>query len=292
MKTRRNLNAKKILKYSNVMRIIKRILLSILIWAGGIIMVFPFLWMVSASFKGMNDVFTFPIEWIPKSPTLKGYKLLFSGQVSFITFFFNSVKVTSLALVGTFFSCTAAGYAYAKINFRGRDKLFLLKLMTTMIPTLVTLLPTYILYSKMGLVNTHVALWLPAAFGGTFGVFIMRQAFVGLPDDLMNASKIDGASHPRIYWSVALPNVKPYVATLLFMYFIWTWNDYEKPLLYLRDQKLFTMPFAVKYFADDQSQNYPAIMAANVCMLLPIIIFFVAAQNFFVESLVTSGLKT
>lgn len=184
-----------------------------------------------------------------------------------------------------------AGYAYAKIDFKGRDKLFLLKLMTTMIPSLVTILPTYLLYSKMHLVNTHAALWLPAFFGGAFGVFIMRQAFMSLPRDLMEAAKIDGAGHPRIYWSIALPNVKASVATLIFMYFIWTWNDYEKPLLFLRSKELFTLPFAVKFFADEQMQNYPAIMAANVCMLLPIIIFFFACQKYFVQSLVTSGVK-
>jgi|LFRM01.1.fsa_nt_gb multiple sugar transport system permease protein len=279
-------------KRAKTLRIGKRTLLSLLIWAGGLIMVFPFFWMLSASFKGMNSVFVFPIEWIPKEPTLRGYVLLFDGTVSFVTFFLNSVKVTVLALVGTFFSCTLAGYAYAKINFVGRNKFFLMKLMTTMLPALVTLLPTFIVYSRIGLVDSHMALWMPAAFGGAFGVFIMRQAFVGLPSDLMDASKIDGASHPRIYWSVAIPNVKPYIATLLFMYFIWTWNDYEKPLLYLRSERLFTMPFAVKYFADDQSQNYPAIMAANVCMLTPIIVLFFAAQKFFVASLVTSGIKS
>ena len=150
---------------------------------------------------------------------------------------------------------------------------------------------THLLYSKMHLVNTHAALWLPAFFGGAFGVFIMRQAFMSLPRDLMEAAKIDGAGHPRIYWSIALPNVKASVATLIFMYFIWTWNDYEKPLLFLRSKELFTLPFAVKFFADEQMQNYPAIMAANVCMLLPIIIFFVSCQKYFVQSLVTSGVK-
>ncbi len=277
---------------AKALQISKRLLISLLIWAGGVIMIFPFLWMVSASFKGLNDVFVFPIEWIPKAPTLRGYKLLFGGTISFITFFFNSVKVTGLTLIGTFLSCTIAGYAYAKINFKGRNQFFLLKLMTTMIPTLVTLLPTFIIFSKLNWIDTHLALWVPATFGGTFGVFIMRQAFIGLPNDLMEAAKIDGASHPRIYWSVALPNVKPFVATLLFMYFIWTWNDYERPLLYLRSRQYFTMPFAVKFFADDQFQDYPAIMAANVCMLTPIIILFFSAQRFFVESLVTSGIKS
>ena len=251
----------------------------------------PFLWMISTSFKGMNDVFTFPIQWIPQNPTLRGYQILFGGTVNFLQFFFNSVKIAAIALVGTFFSCTLAGYAYAKIHFKGRDQLFMLKLMTTMIPSLVTLLPTYILFSKMGILNTHMSLWLPAFFGGAFGVFLMRQAFLSFPDELFEAAKIDGAGHFRIWWNIAIPNVRPAVATLLFMYFIWTWNDYEKPLLYLRSEELYTMPFAVKYFADEQDQNYPAIMAANVLMLLPVMVAFVACQDFFVNSLVSSGVK-
>lgn len=271
--------------------VIGKILVSLLVWGLGIAMVIPFVWMLSTSFKGMNDVFTFPIEWIPKNPTLNGYRALFSGKVPFGLYFLNSVKVSLISLVGTFFSCTMAGYAYAKVKFTGRDKIFMMKLMTTMLPAMVTMLPTYIIYSRLGLLNTHASLWMGYFFGGTFGVFLMRQAFLSIPDSLIESARIDGAGNFRIYWSVALPNVKGSIATLIFMYFLWSWNDYEKPLLYLWDKKLFTLPLAVKAFSDDQMQNYPAIMAANVMMLLPIMTAFVCCQKFFVESLVTSGVK-
>lgn len=270
---------------------IGKILLTLLIWGGGIVMVIPFIWMLSTSFKGMNEVFTFPIEWIPKNPSLKAYIALFTAKVPFTTYFLNSVKVSLISLVGTFFACTMAGYAYAKVNFYGRDKLFLAKLMTTMLPAMVTTLPTYIIYSKLGLLNTHAALWIGNFLGGAFGVFLMRQAFMSLPDALIESAKIDGAGHFRIYWSIALPNVKSSVSTLLFMYFLWTWNDYEKPLLYIWNESLYTMPMAVKNFSDEQMQNYPAIMASNVVMLLPIMIAFVCCQKFFVESLVSSSVK-
>ncbi len=282
---------KSLVKKQPIKKTINKTIISLILCIMGFIMVITFIWMLSASFKGLNDVFRFPIEWIPTNPTIKGYALLFDGTVTFVRFFFNSIKVTSLSLVGTFFACSLAGYAYAKIDFPGKNKLFLLKLATTMIPPLVTILPTFIIYTKLGFINTHMALWLPAFFGGAFGVFIMRQAFVALPKDLMDAAKIDGASQPRIFWNIAIPNVKPALATLLFMYFLWTWNDYEKPLLYLRSEEVFTMPFAVKYFADDQSQNFPAIMAANVLMLTPIMILFFSMQKYFVASLVTSGIK-
>jgi len=272
-------------------RIASKVLVSLVVWFLGIAMIIPFVWMLSTSFKGMNDVFNFPIEWIPNPFKLDGYKALFSGKVPFVRYFFNSVKVSAIALVGTFFSCTMAGYAYAKIRFKGRDKIFMMKLMTTMLPGMVTMLPTYIIYSRLGVLNSHASLWLGYFFGGTFGVFLMRQAFVTLPDALIESARIDGASNFQIYWNVALPNVKGSTATLLFMYFLWSWNDYEKALLYLWDKKLFTLPLAVKAFSDDQMQNYPAIMAANVCMLLPIMIAFICCQNFFVESMVSTGVK-
>ena len=268
-----------------------KIFLSILIWGMGLAMIVPFVWMLSTSFKGVNDVFSFPIEWIPRRPTLNGYIALFSGRVSFVTYLFNSVKVVVIALTGTLFSCTMAGYAYAKIPFFGRNKLFMIKLMTTMLPGMVTMIPTYMIYSRLHLVDTHAALWIGSFCGGTFGVFLMRQAFITIPDSLIEAARVDGAGHFRTFWSVALPNVKTSVATLLFMYFLWTWNDYERPLLYLWSESKYTLPLAVKSFSDDQSTNYPAIMAANVFMLMPIMVFFITCQRFFVESLVSSGIK-
>lgn len=265
--------------------------LSALLWVLGILCVFPFLWMLSTSFKGVNDVYTFPIEWIPKNPTAAGYLNLFAGEFSFLTFYRNSVFVAAMALVGTFFSCTMAGYAYSKINFAGRDKIFLVKLSTTMIPGMVTMLPTFIIYRTLGLVNTLTALWLPMFFGGAFGVMLMRQNMISVPNELIESAKIDGAGHPRIYWSIMLPSVKPSIATLLFMYFLWTWNDYERPLLYIQSRGLFTLPFAVKYFANEQTSNVPAIMAANVVSMSVILIMFFFCQKYFVRSVISSGIK-
>jgi len=257
----------------------------------GVLTIMPFIWMISTSFKGINDVYAFPIQWIPKNPTIEGYLKLFVGDFSFITFYRNSIFVASMAMIGTFFSCTMAGYAYSKINFFGRDKLFLLKLSTTMIPGMVTMLPTFIIYRTLGLVNTLTALWLPMFFGGAFGVMLMRQNMVSVPNELIESARIDGAGHPRIYWSIMLPSVKPAIATLLFMYFIWTWNDYERPLLYIQSRDLFTLPFAVKYFANEQTSNIPAIMAANVVSMSMIIILFFFCQKYFIRSVISSGIK-
>ena len=270
---------------------VSKLVCTLLIWFFGILMIIPFIWMLSTSFKGMNDVFTFPIEWIPSKPTLKGYQALFSGAVPFLQYFLNSIKVSAIALIGTFFSCTMAGFAYAKIRFKWRDQIFLCKLMTTMLPGMVTMLPTYIIYSRLGLLNTHASLWLGYFFGGTFGVFLMRQAFLSIPDSMIESAKLDGASNFRIYWNIAMPNVKSSSASLIFMYLLWSWNDYEKPLLYIWDKTKYTLPLAVKAFSDDQMQNYPAIMAANVIMLLPIMTAFIVCQDYFVESIVGSSVK-
>ena len=269
----------------------KKLLLSVIVWAIGIMMIVPFLWMLSTSFKKMNDVFTFPIQWIPSEISRKGYTALMRAKVPVYVFYLNSPKVAIMSMIGTFFACSMAGFAYAKIKFRGRNTLFMIKLMTTMIPGMVTLLPTYMIYSALGLRNTLASLWISNFFGGTFGVFLMRQGFLSLPDSLIEAARIDGASLPRIYWSVAMPNVKSSLSTCLFMYFLWSWNDYEKPLLYIWESTKQTLPLAVKLFADGEAQNYPAIMAANVLMLLPILLLFIFCQKFFVASLTSSGLK-
>ena len=268
-----------------------KLLGSAVIWGGGLLCILPFLWMISASLKGENDVYAFPIEWIPKNPVFTGYRKLFAGDFSFLTFYKNSTFVAAMALIGTFFSCTLAGYAYSKIKFFGRDKIFLLKLSTTMIPGMVTMLPSFIIFQTLGLVNTLTALWLPTFFGGAFGVMLMRQNLMSLPNELIESARIDGAGHPKIYWHIALPSVKPAIATLLFMYFLWTWNDYERPLLYLKSQRLFTLPFAVKYFANEQTSNVPAIMAANVVSIAVVVIMFIACQKYFVQSVVSTGIK-
>ena len=276
---------------NKIQQITLKTFLTIVLWFLGILIIMPFIWMLSTSFKGINDVYKFPIEWIPSNPTLEAYKNLFRGDFSFITFYRNSIFVTSMAIVGTFFSCTMAGYAYAKINFVGRDKIFLIKLATTMIPGMVTMLPTFIIYRSLGLVNTLTALWLPWCFGGIFGVMLMRQNMISVPNELLESARIDGAGHPRIYWSIMLPSTRPGIATLLFMYFLWTWNDYERPLLYIQNQKYFTLPLAVKFFSTEYVTNVPAIMAANVVSISVILFMFIFCQKYFVRSVISSGIK-
>jgi multiple sugar transport system permease protein len=254
-------------------------------------MLLPFLWMISSSFKDSVSMFNYPIEWIPKAFDFSGYKQVWAGDVKFGLFFMNSIKITVLAVLGTVVSCSMGGYAYAKIDFAGRDTLFVIKLSTMMIPSLVTMLPTFMIFKLLGLINTHAALWLPFCLGQPFGTFLMRSYFQKIPDELIDSAKMDGSGQFRIFYLIVLPLVRAGLSVLIFLYFVWSWNFYEGPLLYIRSVNLYTLPLALKFFSDEYSTNYTTIMAASVSMTVPVIAVFIALQRFFIEDLTSTGLK-
>jgi multiple sugar transport system permease protein len=258
-------------------------------------MLFPFLWMVSTSFKMPVQVFRYPIEWIPDPIVYDGYVYVWKRSligVSFIVFYWNSIKIAAIVLIGTFFSCSMAAYAYAKIKFAGRNTLFMLKLATMMIPFQITMIPTFIIYKNFGLLDTHMALWLQAFFGGAFGTFLLRQFFVSVPDELSEAARMDGAGHWTIYWRILLPLTKPALMTLMVLTFVGTWNNYEAPLLYIRTASLYTIPIGLKVMSDDiENLNYPGIMAGVVSSVIPILILFALTQKYFVQGMNYSGIK-
>ncbi len=272
-------------------RFIKKILLTLFMVLVSFTMLLPFLWMISSSFKDSVSMFKFPIEWIPKELNFAGYQKVWQGDVNFGLFFLNSVKITFLAVVGTVISCTMGGYAYAKIKFIGRDSLFLIKLSTMMIPSQITMLPTFMIFSWLGWINHHTALWVPFFLGQPFGTFLMRQYFLKVPEELLDSARIDGANHFRIFLSIAMPLVKAGLSVLIFLYFVWAWNYYEGPLLYIRSTNLYTLPLALKFFSDEFSTNYTAIMAASVSMTVPVLALFIGLQRFFIEDITSTGLK-
>ncbi len=236
-------------------------------------------------------MFSFPIKWIPEVWDFSGYREVWTGDVNFGIFFLNSIKITLLAVLGTALSCTMGGYAYAKINFAGREPLFMAKLATMMIPSQITMLPTFMIFKWLGLINTHAALWLPFFLGQPFGTFLMRQYFLKVPQELIDSAKIDGAGHFRIFTSIALPLVRAGFSVLIFLYFVWSWNYYEGPLLYIRSTDLYTLPLALKFFSNEYSTNYTAIMAAGVSMTVPVLALFVGLQKFFIQDISSTGLK-
>lgn len=269
-----------------------KIFLTVIMAIVSFTMLLPFLWMISSSFKDSFSMFDYPIKWIPDKFDFSGYKKVWGGEdIDFLRFFMNSIKTTALSVLGTFISCTLGGFAYAKIRFRGRNGLFLVKLSTMMIPSQITMLPTFMIFKWLGILDTHIAIWLPFFLGQPFGTFLMRQYFQKVPDEMLDSARIDGAGYLRMFKDIALPLAQAGVSVLVFLYFVWSWNFYEGPLLYIHSTKLYTLPLAIKFFTDEYQTNYTAIMAASVSMTVPVLILFIGLQRFFIEDITSSGLK-
>lgn len=285
----------KVLQVKKIKVPVGKIIRTVFMMALAYCMLYPFLWMVAASFTEERQIFNFPFKLIPNPINLQGYIDIWKHTnlgYPMTVYFFNSVKVTSIGLFGSLLTCSMAAYGYSKIKFPGRDQLFLLKLSTMMIPVHVTMLPTFIIYFRLGLVNTHWALIIPTFMGATFGTFFLRQYFVTIPMELNESAEIDGAGNFRIYWQIILPLAKPALATLAILNFTSLWNSYESPLIYLRTPRLYTLPLALKAISEDKDIiKYSGVMAGSVSSALPVIVVFIAAQKHFIGSIATAGLK-
>lgn len=255
-----------------------------------IIMVLPFIWMLSSSFKPDNQIFNFPIRWIPEEITFANYNRVWRSDVPFSTFFLNSTKITLLSVLGEVVTSALAAYAFAKIRFKGREAIFLIYLSTLAFPGQMMLIPRFVLYKILGLYNTHAALILPGMFTA-FGTFMLRQFFLSIPEDLSAAAKIDGAGHFRIFLRIVVPlSVSAFSALIIFM-FVSSWNEYEAPLVYLRSKELATIPLGLNFFRDENASSYGAILAASVSSLVPIFAVFLAFQKQFVAGIAATGIK-
>ncbi|WP_342547578.1 carbohydrate ABC transporter permease [Paenibacillus sp. FSL P2-0089] len=256
----------------------------------GIVMLLPFIWMLSASFKNTSELFRYPIEWIPDTLNTANYEKVWNGAVSFGVYYKNSVKITFFQVLGSLVTSSMAGYAFAKLRFRGKETIFLLYLATMIIPAQVFFVPRFILFDSLGMVNTHLAIILPGMFT-VLGTFIMRQFFSTLPGELLEAARVDGVGYWRMFWQICLPLTKPALVTLLILTFTWHWNEYENPLILLRDRNLFTIPLGLTTFTDENGTDYPLIMAASVSALAPLVLVVTVFQRWFVEGIASTGLK-
>jgi multiple sugar transport system permease protein len=267
-----------------------QILAVVVLLAGAATMLVPLLWMVSTSLKTLAEANAFPPRWIPETARWSNYRELFS-EVPFARFIFNSFKVSVLAVIGQVLTTSMAGFAFARLQFRGRDVLFFLLLATLMIPPQVTLIPQYLIFRELGWVNTHKALILPFWFGGAFGTFLMRQFFLTIPQDLVDAARIDGCTPFRMYWQIFLPLATPALATLAVLTFLERWNDLLGPLIYLNDTDLMTVTIGISYFLGQYYADTPLLMAASCISILPTVLVFIVAQRYFIRGVVLSGLK-
>jgi len=252
-------------------------------------MLVPFIWMISSSLKLDKDVFTFPIEWIPSNPRWENYAEIWT-TIPLGQFLKNTAKLTLIVTLLQLLTSSFAAYAFAKLQFKGRDILFLGYVATIAMPWQVYMVPQFMMIRSFGLNNTHLAILCLQAFSA-FGVFLMKQFYMSVPDELCEAARIDGMSEYRIWAQIMLPLSKPALSTLTIFTFVNTWNDFLGPLLYLTRMELKTIQIGLRMFISQYSSEYGLIMAASVVALIPVVIVFLALQKFFVQGVATAGLK-
>ena len=255
-----------------------------------LIMVIPFLWMLSASIKSDREVFQMnPFVWIPENPKWSNYTDIWT-KIPFGKFVMNTVYLTLVVTFLQLLTSSFAAYSFAKLNFRHKNKLFLAYIATIAMPWQVYMVPQFIMMRKMGLNDKLLAIICLQAFSA-FGVFMMKQFYEGIPDDLCEAARIDGMSEYRIYSSIMLPLSKPALSTLVIFTFVTTWNDYLGPLIYLKTQEKKTIQLGLKMFISQYSSDYGLIMAGSVLSLIPVLIVFLVLQKYFVEGVASTGLN-
>lgn len=270
---------------------IRRWGLGLPLWILGLAFLAPFAWMISTSFKRDGDAYNIPMQWIPDPAQMSNYVAVLVGENSILPAFGNSVFVALLRVVGELVTATMAGYAFARFTFRGRDKVFLLYLATAIIPTQLLLVPRFIYFQKLGLYDTLWALILPGMFT-VLGTFLMRQFFIAQPGEFAEAARMDGASEWRIFTRIYVPLARPVMAALGILAFVWSWNDYETPLVLISSPETYTLPLSLTNFTDEQGALSPGLaMAASVITIVPVLIVFLLLQRRFVQALTHTGIK-
>jgi multiple sugar transport system permease protein len=276
----------------NRQRLIKNIVAHAVLIAFSIAFMVPFYWMLVSSLKTNQQIFTIPIQWLPDPPRWENYsEALNYPNFPFLRFLGNSVFYSVSVTIGTVISCAAVGYGFARLRFPFRDTLFYITIATLMIPFIVTFIPTYILFKNFGLIGSYTPLILPAFLGNAFFIFMMRQFFLGLPNELADAARVDGAGHFRTFWQVMLPLVKPALMVVAVFTFLGTWNDFLGPLIYLSDNKLYPLSLGLYAFRAQRTTEWALMMAASTITTLPLIIIFFFTQRYFLEGIKLTGLK-
>ena len=269
-----------------------RIITYIILIFAAVICLFPFLWMVSTSFKETSEIYKMPPDLIPTNPTVQNYIEGWKGA-DFGLFFKNSLFITIIATVGTVLSSAFVAYGFARFKARFSGLLFTILLATMMLPTQVTLIPQYLMFNKLGMINTYFPLLIPSWLGGgAFNIFLFIQFFRTLPKELDEAAKIDGANSFQIFTKIMLPAVKPVMLAVLVMSLVYNWNDFFSPLIYLNDNKKFTIAIGLQFFKGSQGNvQIGQMMAMSLVALLPVLIIFAVCQKYFIQGIKMSGLK-
>ena len=278
-----------VMKKKKSSAVLRRVLLYIVLILIAVIMVVPFLWMLSTSLKTQYDAVKIPPVWIPDPPQWENYVKLFTEQPMF-QFMLNTIKIVFFVVLGQLFFSSLAAYSFARISFKGRNVVFFFYIATLMVPGQVTMIPTYLMFAKAGLTDNHLALILPAFFSA-FGVFLLRQFFMSLPRELEEAAEIDGCNPFMTYWRIMLPLVVPAMLPLGVFTLMNTWNDYMGPLIYLSSPEKYTMTLGIAYFKGVYTTQWNLVMAGSIVSVVPILIAYLCAQKYFIEGIAFSGVK-
>lgn len=272
-----------------VRRTIGRVVLHIALIALAAAILLPFIWMLVSSVKADADVFTVPIQWIPTSYHWDNFSRIWS-DIPLLTYLKNSLILSVVITVLQVLTGSFAAYGFAKVRFPGRDALFLGYIATIAVPWQAYMVPQYIIMEKLGLVNTRWSLILIQAFGA-FGVFLMRQFYLTIPDEISEAARLDGLSECGIWARIMIPLSKPALASLALLTFVNTWNDYMGPFIYLTDNNLWTVQIGLRSFVGMYDARYAMIMTGSVLSVLPILVIFLLGQRYFVRGIATTGMK-
>lgn len=264
---------------------------TVLFFIIGLAFILPLLWMISSSLKTPGEVFAKDFSWIPAEPKWENYVSVWTNpEVSMAQGYVNSLFITATSIVFGLSFASLAAYAFSKIEFKGREFVFMLFLSTMMIPTEVTVIPRFMLFHKIGLYNNHWAIILPHWFMPS-AIFMLRQFYLGLPNDLMEAAKIDGATHSRIFAQVMLPLTKAALVSQCVLTFVTVWNEYLAPLVFLVKKNLYTISQVVQWQMMDEAARTDLLMASATCAIVPVVVVFFFCQKYFVEGIATSGVK-
>ena len=266
----------------------KVLLYGVLIIIAGVTLA-PLVWMVSASFMPMGQASTFPPPFVPKEVTLEHYASLFT-RLNLARYLFNSAFLSLAVTLVSLVINSMAGYAFAKYRFKGRESVFKLLVTSMVIPAQVTMLPLFLMLNKMGFINTYMGVIIPG-MASIFGIFLIRQYALSIPDSLIEAARIDGAGDFRIYWSLILPLCKPILITLAIFTFMGTWNDFLWPLIVMTDDSMYTLPVAIANLSGEHVQDTELMMAGSVITVAPVLLLFAVVQKYYISGIMAGGLK-
>lgn len=248
----------------------------------------PFLWLVAGSLKTSSELFTNP--GIPKTLHWENYTTAFS-EFPFLLYLKNTMFITIVNIIGSVMSSTLIAYGFARIEWKYRDVIFVLVLTTMLLPFQVTMIPLFMLFQKFGWIGTFLPLTVTCFFGNPFFIFLLRQFFLGIPKELSESAKLDGASEFRIYWNIILPLSKPVITTVAIFSFLHTWGDFIGPLVFLSDNRLYTLSLGIQQIMSVNDPRWPLLLAVGVSMTLPVLVIFFLMQKYFIQGITMSGLK-